>query len=245
MKLRTGLAAVLSLVISTSMIAFAEDNISNVGSTENSKPSEVVTGEIINQAPTEGAEVVQPPKDVSEVEVPPAVVPPVLPPTEEPEVVVPPVVPPTEEPEVEVPPAVPPTEEPEVVVPPEEVPAEEVPAEEPEVVVPEVVPPVEVPVVVPPVVEVKPATLKIINTILTGEGEEDIVVEEEIKDLVAGQVIDMSKYLHEDEFVKLVNQVENIQLKEGENELIVEYKFREDVQVISSSENTGIGENIC
>ena len=222
MKLRTGLAAVLSLVISTSMIAFAEDNISNLGSTQNPKPSEVATGEIINQAPTEGAEVVQPPKDVSEVEVPPAVVPP----TEEPEVVVPPVVPPTEEPEVVVPPVVPPTEEPEVVVPP-------------------VVPPVEVPVVVPPVVEVKPATLKIINTILTGEGEEDIVVEEEIKDLVAGQVIDMSKYLHEDEFVKLVNQVENIQLKEGENELIVEYKFREDVQVISSSENTGIGENIC
>ncbi len=231
MKLRTGLAAVLSLVISTSMIAFAEDNISNLGSTQNPKPSEVATGEIINQAPTEGAEVVQPPKDVSEVEVPPAVVPP----TEEPEVVVPPVVPPTEEPEVVVPPVVPPTEEPEVVVPPVVPPVE----------VPVVVPPVEVPVVVPPVVEVKPATLKIINTILTGEGEEDIVVEEEIKDLVAGQVIDMSKYLHEDEFVKLVNQVENIQLKEGENELIVEYKFREDVQVISSSENTGIGENIC
>ena len=231
MKLRTGLAAVLSLVISTSMIAFAEDNISNLGSTQNPKPSEVATGEIINQAPTEGAEVVQPPKDVSEVEVPPAVVPP----TEEPEVVVPPVVPPTEEPEVVVPPVVPPTEEPEVVVPPVVPPVE----------VPVVVPPVEVPVVVPPVVEVKPATLKIINTILTGEGEEDIVVEEEIKDLVAGQVIDMSKYLHEDEFVKLVNQVENIQLKEGENELIVEYKFREDVQVIRSSENTCIGENIC
>ena len=30
MKLRTGLAAELTLVISTSMIAFAEDNISNL-----------------------------------------------------------------------------------------------------------------------------------------------------------------------------------------------------------------------
>ena len=222
MKLRTGLAAVLSLVISTSMIAFAEDNISNLGPTENPKPSEVVTGEIINQAPTEGAEVVQPPKDVPEVEVPPAVVPPVVPPTEEPEVVVPPVVPPTEEPEVVVPPVVPPTEEPEVVVPPV-VP----PTEEPEVVVPEVVPPTEVPVVVPPVVEVKPATLTV-KHILMYQGVECDVNEEVIGDLKIGDIVNNMKFVRSEEKgyfdIVCLEESQEVTLTE-KSEIVIRYNY--------------------
>ena len=228
MKLRTGLAAVLSLVISTSMIAFAEDNISNLGPTENPKPSEVVTGEIINQAPTEGAEVVQPPKDVPEVEVPPAVeepakepevvVPPVVPPTEEPEVVVPPAVPPTEEPEVVVPPVVPPTEEPEVVVPPV-VP----PTEEPEVVVP----PAEVPVVVPPVVEVKPATLTV-KHILMYQGVECDVNEEVIGDLKIGDIVNNMKFVRSEEKgyfdIVCLEESQEVALTE-KSEIVIRYNY--------------------
>lgn len=226
MKLKKGLAAVLSLVISTSMIAFAQEDITKSEQTKTPKPIEVLAEEQIIQEPTRIEQlVVQPPKDVPEVEVPSVVVPPVA-----------------EEPEVEESPVVvPPTKEPEVVMPP----VAEEPPKEPEVVMPPLVEiPAEVLVVPLPVVDVKPATLKIVNKLLTGEGAEDIVVEEEIKDLVAGQVIDMSNYLHEDEFVKLVDRVENIKLKEGQNEIIVEYKFREDIEVISATENTYRGENI-
>lgn len=221
MKFRKGLVFGLGLALSLqSVVVFAND-VSSVATA--STPTATVTIEGTTEEPVAEAPVAEAPVVEEPVVEEPVVEEPVV---EEPVV---------EEPVVEEPVV----EEPVVV--------------EPVVVEPVVEEPVvEEPVVVEPVVEILDnqvpladvlvpevkanATLLINHKLISDEGE--IIIQEEIKDLVAGTTVDIAEYVHEDEYVKAVNGTGTIELVEGKNEIIIEYKDLYDSSVEENSSDT-------
>ncbi len=221
MKFKVSAVLAISLMFTiTNCISFAE-----IGNSDVKTVKSITVSENNALAPEVAAPEVAAPEVVAPEVVAPEVV--------APEVVVPEVVAPeVVAPEVVAPEVV----APEVVAP--EVVAPEVVAPEvvvPEEVVPEVVAP-ELPVIgevvdiedqlvalAPILPEIKAECSLVITNKIKGE-ENEFVFEEKLVGLHVGDVVNLSDYIHENEDVKAITQGESIVLKEGVNEVVVEYQ---------------------
>ncbi len=219
MKFKGSVVLAISLMFTiTNCISFAE-----IGNSEVKTVKSITVSENNALAPEVAApEVVAPEVAAPEVVAPEVVAPEVV----EPEVVAPEVV----EPEVVEPEVV----EPEVVAP--EVAAPEVAA--PEVVAPEVVAP-ELPVIgevvdiedqlvalAPILPSIKAeCSVVLVTRVQQQDNSDESVFEEEIEGLFVGDKIDTSEYIHENNMIKSITSGEIIELKEGENRIVIEYKF--------------------
>jgi hypothetical protein len=222
MKFRKGLVVGLGLALSLQSVVVFADDFSSVATVSTAVVAESPTAEEPTaEAPTAEA----PTSEEPTAEAPTAEVP-----TEQTAEA------PTAEAPTEQTAEAPTAEEPTAEAPTAEAPTAEAPtAEQPVVVEPVVVEPVveildnQVPLAGALVPEVKAnATLLITNKLQCDDGE--LICQQEIKDLVAGTTVDIAEYVDENEDVKAVNGTGTIELVEGQNEIVIEYRFESDME---------------